>query len=132
MTEYFFPAPKPEYVPKKKPKGVKPINSARKKELFAKNFGSKEHRARICSHPCAICGIEGLSEPAHIKTRGSGGTAENNIVPLCGNRHGVVGCHRLFDTYDESARKHEPNLKRLAKRLYADFLESQSAGSKRA
>jgi hypothetical protein len=39
------------------------------------------------SQPCIVCGAP-ESEPAHIKSRGSGGDdTESNIIPLCHPHH---------------------------------------------
>jgi hypothetical protein len=43
----------------------------------------------IKTRPCVVCnGKHGPSDPAHIKTRGSGGDdTEENVMPLCRLHH---------------------------------------------
>lgn len=48
---------------------------------------NKSLRSEFHSKKCLVCQREG-SDPAHIKTVGSGGhDAENNIIPLCREHH---------------------------------------------
>lgn len=61
---------------------MKPVNRKRKAKLYALQFG--DHADWIRTLGCLVCGRT-PSEPAHVKTRGSGGTAKD-IVPLCGDR----------------------------------------------
>jgi hypothetical protein len=140
--------PKPEFKKKlrvsspKSPRRLKKVNPKRKKRLFQEDFGGKEYLAYIHSLPCAICEAPcEYTEAAHVRSRGAGGKA-SDLVPLCGNRIyattglsrdvGVVGCHQLFDERKSDARSHEMRLRSLAKKLYSSWLDSQSAGSKRA
>ncbi|MEM1204770.1 MAG: hypothetical protein AAGN66_16195 [Acidobacteriota bacterium] len=44
----------------------------------------------IQSHACATCGSHPPSEASHVRTRGAGGEAANNIIPQC------KACHRAF------------------------------------
>lgn len=54
--------------------------------------------------PCAVCG-RGPSDPAHIKTRGSGGPdADFNVMPLCRLHHieqGKRGLVSMSEKYPE-------------------------------
>lgn len=47
---------------------------------YEKQFGEKA--AWIRTLPCAACGKFGPSDPAHMRSRGAGGTSEH-LVPLC-------------------------------------------------
>lgn len=135
----------PNAVPKpvrseKKPRkpiqrGAKPraVNPKRRRETFKADFHSKAFVEFLHALPCAICGVEGFSQAAHIVSRGAGGKAANNLVPLCGSAFGVDGCHAAFDKREPTARRHELRLKLLAKKLWSGWVESQdSAGSRRA
>lgn len=52
---------------------------------------SRKHRKFVSELPCAICGIEGLTQAAHIRTGNNAGmglkSSDDCIVPLC------VSCH---------------------------------------
>lgn len=42
----------------------------------------------IKSLPCFVCGLEGPSDPAHLRSRGAGGGDELwNLIPLCRGDH---------------------------------------------
>lgn len=113
----FFPAPKPEYRPKKKPAGIPKKNVERAKKSFEEDFDSRAYVEAIHALSCAICGVAGWTEAAHTTSRGAGGKARD-LAPLCGNRLGTVGCHRKYDLYDPEARQHELRLRSLAKKLW--------------
>lgn len=101
---------------------IRKVNRARKARLFHEDFGGKEYLAFIHGLECAVCGMPcDLTEAAHLTSRGAGGKADV-LVPLCGTRFGVLGCHARFDAHDPEIRKHEPRLRPLAKRLRAEFL----------
>ena len=63
-----------------------------------------ENRALLDSfheRPCLVCGRQ--SDPAHIKTRGSGGDdVEENVMALCRIHHteqGAIGWQRMSNRY---------------------------------
>jgi hypothetical protein len=108
---------------------LKPKNARRKKARFESDFGGEAYLAHIKSQPCAICGVQGFSEAAHVRSRGAGGKA-SDLVPLCAAHHverwGVIvrsnGCHRQFDTMrwtllPDTAER----LQVLAAELYAEY-----------
>jgi hypothetical protein len=109
---------------------LKPKNARRKKARFESDFGGAEYLAAIKAMPCAICGVSGFSEAAHVRSRGAGGKA-SDLVPLCGPHHGGFwddmqiiepGCHSKFDTrrwtlLPDTAER----LQVLAAELYAEY-----------
>lgn len=98
-------------------KPIAPVNRKRKAERFRENFHSSEFVKWIHGFPCALCEAYGWTEAAHVKRRSQGGRVEENVVPLCGDRAGIAGCHGQFDRYeleDERMR-----LRALAKELWA-------------
>jgi hypothetical protein len=96
---------------------LRPINPERRAKLFKKHYDSKEYVEHLHAMPCAICGEYGWTEAAHTKSRGAGGKA-SDLVPLCGNHLGMVGCHQLFDSHDEEVEQHRPRLVAMAKELW--------------
>ena len=118
-----FPVPKPSKREKKAPKAPNKTNPARMRKRFLANFGGKEYRAWIVAMPCAVCGVDGYSAPAHVVPRSVGGTAED-LVPLCRTWGAAVGCHY---TYDEEPwnlpEGTEERLKRLASELRARWMK---------
>ncbi len=43
---------------------------------------------RVRERPCIICGVDGPSDPSHIRSRGAGGADfEFNVVPMCRDHH---------------------------------------------
>lgn len=104
---------------------IKPVNKARKAKRFQENYGGREYMEFVHGLPCAVCdALCEFTEAAHVKSRGAGGKADS-IVPLCGNRFGVEGCHSKFDRHLPELRKHEPRLRTMAKRLHATFIQRQ-------
>jgi hypothetical protein len=79
-------------------------NSKRMAKRLITDFGGAGYKAWISAMPCAICGIHGLSDPAHVKSRGSGGKADK-LVPLCRwwqspfSSPPYMGCHKRFDEF---------------------------------
>ena len=53
---------------------------AKRVRLYEKQFGKKADWIR--SLPCSACGAGAPSDPAHMRSRGAGGTSEH-LVPLC-------------------------------------------------
>jgi hypothetical protein len=89
MTVY--PVKKPRRKSKRTPKPiprsrVKPVNAARKRREFARCYYSQARVEFVKSLPCAVCGVVGLIENAHVggvegmRRKGSYLT----IAPLCG------------------------------------------------
>lgn len=109
------PAPKPEPRAPKPPKGLRKKSEHRDRDLI-ELFGEPARREWIAGMPCAICGVTGWSENAHVTRRSRGGKAKD-VVPLCGPRIalGVEGCHRPFDRYE--LEEHRPRLLRMARDL---------------
>ena len=68
----------------------------------------------VTTLPCAICGSgtyhddtgEWLSDPCHVKSRGSGGKDEGNVIPMCRSHH--VEQHSKGWRYMESVYGIEP------------------------
>lgn len=96
-------------------------NPKRAAERFERDFGGKPYLEFIHGLECAICGaLCEWTEAAHVKSRGAGGRAAD-LVPLCGTRWGILGCHAKFDAHDPEARSHEPRLRSLARRLWSEW-----------
>ena len=94
-------------------------NAKRKRLAFARDFHSSAFVAWIHGFPCCHCGAYGWTEAAHVKRRSQGGTVEDNIVPLCGNRTGVKGCHQQFDEHELD--EHRLRFSTLAKELWRSW-----------
>lgn len=110
-------------------------NRKRKERAFQEDFGGKEYLALIRSLPCAVCGIEGFTVSAHLTSRGAGGKADVT-APLCCTRvlttydgtyvGAELGCHERYDAHDPEIRKHEPRLRREAKKRWTEFQSTLS------
>lgn len=63
------------------------VNRARAKSARERDFG--DHAKFVVQHPCVAVGrgCWGPIDPAHKKTRGSGGTKEANLFPACRGHH---------------------------------------------
>lgn len=88
------------------------VNPERRAKLRERQFGP--HATRIRALPCCVCGADPPSDPAHIRSRGAGGTSRD-LVPLCRR------CHREqhaagIETFQ---RDHDVDLVDLATRLAA-------------
>ena len=77
-----------------------------------KQFGLKAEWIRTL--PCHACGKDGPSDPAHMKSRGAGGTSDH-LVPLCRDCHveqhskGIKTFfekHGVIDTLDLAQQYH--------------------------
>jgi hypothetical protein len=62
---------------------VNPVNSKRKRERHARNFGAEAEAVR--GLPCLVC-QETPCDPAHVTSRGAGG-GRFDLVPLCRMHH---------------------------------------------
>lgn len=93
---------------------------AKRAARFQERFGGSARREWIAAMPCAICGEYGWTENAHVRRQSQGGKA-SDVVPLCGDRTGVTGCHTLFDQY--RLEEHRLRLGALAKKLDAIWTE---------
>lgn len=85
--------PKPEPRRKKKRKGVKRVNVARKEREFRRCYHSKERVAWVQRLACLVC-LRRPSENAH--TKGGGGSRKagyETIVPLCHDDHARYDAH---------------------------------------
>lgn len=63
-------------------------------------FKSEVHRRWIATLSCALCGILGSSQAAHVHKRKhsiTGGKVWDKCVPLC--HEGANGCHDKLDSY---------------------------------
>lgn len=62
---------------------------------------SEAYRRLVAALPCIRCGIVGYSNHAHGNTgKGMGMKTDDRFAfPLCVDRPGVAGCHRLFDQH---------------------------------
>jgi hypothetical protein len=112
---------------------IKP-NAKRRKKRFSVTFGSADYVRAIQAMPCAICGVSGYSEAAHVVSRGAGGKA-SDLVPLCGLIKNVSGdargfswtatlrgCHHQFDSYRWTLPPDtEKMLTARASELYAEY-----------
>lgn len=63
---------------------------------------SEAYRRRVAALPCVCCGVDDHSQAAHANGieygKGIGLKADDlACFPLCCDRPGIVGCHRLFD-----------------------------------
>lgn len=99
-------------------------NPKRRARLFAEDFHSKDFVEWIHGWACANCGITGYSEAAHTRSRGAGGKA-SDIIPLCGNHHGIEGCHSKYDRHAEEIAEYRDCLRRQAKNYWTDFQATQ-------
>lgn len=106
--------------PKLKRTPIRPAPKAKREERFARNYGSKEYVAFLHSFPCGACGVSGWTEAAHTETGGMGMKAgPETLVPLCGTRHGIEGCHQIYDTHPwDLPEGTQPHLRAMAKALW--------------
>lgn len=83
-----------------------------------KKVRSRAHRMFIASLPCLTCGIEGMTQAAHIRTGNDAGmglkSADDCVLPLC------VTCHQEQHLTSEKLFYGQklPEAQRLAKTLY--------------
>ncbi len=91
---------------------LNPYNRKRRKKLYEKNFG--DYAAIIRAMPCCVCGRRPPSDPAHVRSRGAGGT-KRDLVPLCRRCHDEQG-HGI-KTFQ---RKHDIDLVALAASLWEE------------
>lgn len=105
---------------KRRQKPIGKGDPAKRAARFVERFGGNERREWIASMPCAVCGEYGWTENAHVRRQSQGGKA-GDVVPLCGDRRGVTGCHTQFDQY--RLEEHRLRLGQLAKRLDAEWNE---------
>lgn len=98
------------------------VDPGRRRKRFETDFGGKDYHAFIVSLPCDICGIQGFTDPAHLRSRGAGGKADI-IAPLCHSAYGIEGCHEKYDRHHIATRAHEPRLRKLARERYKAFQE---------
>lgn len=120
MTVYAVPKPVRGAKPpkEKKPRCRLPAkNVPRKRERLISDFGGAAYNDLLKSLPCALCGIEGFTVAAHLKTRGSGGKADVQ-VPMCCTRGTTEGCHEKYDRRVPEIRAYEERLKWLARGLW--------------
>lgn len=78
------------------------------------------HADYVRRHPCRICGHVPV-QAHHVKSRGAGGKAENNLIPLCPVHHERV--HRGRKTFE---REHKIDQAKVA----AGFWEDSPANPK--
>lgn len=92
------------------------VNKDRKVRNYEKHFGSEKRVIEVKSLSCAVCGFY-ISENAHVKSRGGGGTWED-IVNLCNRHHRELDDQLGKKTFE---KKYDIDLdieaKKLAKRL---------------
>ena len=102
-----------------------PMTLSKKEERRERQFGPKADWIRTL--PCAACGRDGPSDPAHMKSRGAGGTSDH-LVPLCRMCHteqhtkGIktfFSKHGIIDTLDLAERYHQ-------RWLHADYWKNRS------
>jgi len=76
--------------------GLKKRNARRARKLHAEQFGDEHFQAYVRNCGCLIgwligdrelAGCWGPTEIAHVKSRGAGGGARNNVVGLCTTHH---------------------------------------------
>ena len=61
---------------------------------------SEALRRAVASLPCAICGIQGYSQSAHLPPEAKGMKQSDLLTfPLCCTRVGIPGCHQDYDQY---------------------------------
>lgn len=105
---------------------INPRNDTRYKKARDRNFNgpSGDYSRRIAAMPCCACGHPPPSAPAHVVGRkaGSAGGDWRQLVPLCADRIGVVGCHSLWDVFRWKFRERFPtvDLAEIAARLSAN------------
>lgn len=75
-------------------KRLSPVNPERQVRMRLQQFGG-QHRDRIISLPCCVCGARAPSDPAHTTARGMGGAKGKwwHLIPLCRR------CHSDHDNY---------------------------------
>ena len=122
------PVPKPTRRPKAprdlvRKTALAKSNPERRAERFETQYGGSEYVEYLHSLGCAICGVTGWTEAAHTETGGMGMKAPaNTLVPLCGDRTGTTGCHRLLG--EQPWKLPAGTLYRmrsLARKLHADW-----------
>lgn len=140
MTRLPNAAPKPRRKPKKPRKPIQ-RSRVRQKAGKPKRFAKRRDypylawiRERVCAIPAYAtsttligigCGFyEGRSiEPAHIKTKASGGDDRNNVVPLCPAHHDEQEGHtKLFE------RAYGVDLRKLAQQYTERYDRERSVG----
>lgn len=58
------------------------------------------YRRLVAALPCAVCGIVGYSQCAHVPPSGKGIKEDDReTFPACCDRPGTVGCHVKVDQY---------------------------------
>jgi hypothetical protein len=90
--------------------------------LYEKQFGQKADWVR--SLPCAACKRDGPSDPAHMRSRGAGGTSEH-LVPLCRMCHIEQHTRGIKTFFADHA--HLPDRFELAKH-YQQLYERECVG----
>ena len=61
---------------------------------------SQQYLRAVASLPCAICGIQGYSQAAHLPPEAKGMKQSDLLTfPLCCTRVGIPGCHQDYDQY---------------------------------
>lgn len=107
---------------------IRQVNPERKKRLDARNFGGPDGKygEHIRSLPCCACGSIGFTQAAHVVARGMGGGKGSwkDLVPLCADRLGELGCHSLWDLFRDRFRQRFPGLDpaAMAAELSAEYL----------
>lgn len=61
------------------------INRERAERRRSEAFGPQAEAAR--ARDCSACGRPGPSDPAHVRSRGAGGSDRGNVIPLCRRCH---------------------------------------------
>lgn len=111
--------------PKRK-KMINAVNKKRKKKEFARTYDSVEYVKHLHQFPCEVCGVYGWTVAAHTETGGTGYKADaDTLVPLCGSRPDVKGCHEQLDDYE--IEEHRLRLQRRAKHFYRQW-QKQGGG----
>lgn len=106
------------------------VNAKRRAKRHAIQYGGSAYVEHLHAMPCAVCAVTGWTVAAHTETGGMGMKAPaNTLVPLCGDRLGVVGCHTLYDCAPwKLPDGADMRLRALAKRLWQEWNESQQRG----
>lgn len=73
--------------------------SKKRARTWAEQYGGKDRVQWVNGMSCAVCEATGWTQNAHVLPRSRGGKAKH-IVPLCGDRTGVRGCHSMLDAYE--------------------------------
>lgn len=126
MNRLTRPAPKPKQTPKAPTKRIPAINRKRKAKRFERDYAGP-YAEWIRAQPCC-CQARGhfhAVEAAHVRSRGAGGHAHANLLPLCGIHHRLQHIVGWLDIEERFLRR---NRFELAQEFQAKYDAQTVAG----